>query len=612
MKKDVRMVSFDRDDDLEGLHPEDSIEELTKLISFICGDEIRLPKSPEALHAISRFLSNVKIKREKKEEVELSYEQFNELLLLFNQTRIQRSFFDFFFLRRNLLKSEIPAVGEISDSITFEGVIDGVKVFRGFALLCFGNFRSAFEALSKEKNPRRFMEHLHPWCDDSNERLDYFRKRKPPLVDSHEQSNLISRDETWYLGYLSSDLANAEYARVTCIRGKIAGRSLEDTLKGVKEDVAKIVGDTWLSITEDHIKAYKENIEILSENADKLRNAIDEARNKGKRNTIKYLTWDYMDVYVATSMRYQWDFEETHDVVQKIFDDKKSGLRGLPIRWFDPTQSFDTNPIDKGLLEGLMLKRAQCTIYMVQESDTFGKDSELAATLAQGKPVIAYITKISDGEIPAMVKKFKSRPLKYFRQRLLALKAEVFDKPDNRRSIIEKLRATSFLKAIKSEKDFFTLVRELQTVFDDYFEKDDLHFALVGDDEDTFKKENSEKLNLASHFLAVAEAVAADIRANTIARRHPLSLQVNLETGVANGVLVARSIEECSKLLYDIIVNRMSFNISVVKDQKKQPLSTVLEERETGSRFRVVTKNQALTNSFWNFYLEEEKNKREG
>ena len=38
-----------------------------------------------------------------------------------------------------------------------------------------------------------------------------------------------------------------------------------------------------------------------------------------------------------------------------------------------------------------MLRRATCTIYLAQENDTLGKDSELASTLAQGKPVIAFI-----------------------------------------------------------------------------------------------------------------------------------------------------------------------------------------------------------------------------
>src|SRR5207249_585684 len=37
---------------------------------------------------------------------------------------------------------------------------------------------------------------------------------------------------------------------------------------------------------------------------------------------------------------------------------------------------------------------AQCTVYSVQDTDTLGKDSELAATLAQGKPVIAFVPTI--------------------------------------------------------------------------------------------------------------------------------------------------------------------------------------------------------------------------
>jgi hypothetical protein len=43
-----------------------------------------------------------------------------------------------------------------------------------------------------------------------------------------------------------------------------------------------------------------------------------------------------------------------------------------------------------------MLRRASCTIYLAQESDTLGKDSELASTLAQGKPVVAYIPDVTE------------------------------------------------------------------------------------------------------------------------------------------------------------------------------------------------------------------------
>ena len=66
-------------------------------------------------------------------------------------------------------------------------------------------------------------------------------------------------------------------------------------------------------------------------------------------------------------------------------------MAGLNLRFFDPTQSYMSNRVNKGLVESLMLKRAKCTVYSVQDTDTLGKDSELAATLAQGKPVIAYV-----------------------------------------------------------------------------------------------------------------------------------------------------------------------------------------------------------------------------
>ena len=49
-----------------------------------------------------------------------------------------------------------------------------------------------------------------------------------------------------------------------------------------------------------------------------------------------------------------------------------------------------------------MLKRAKCTIYLAGETETLGKDSELAATLAQGKTVIAYVPSLEDFD------KFKS------------------------------------------------------------------------------------------------------------------------------------------------------------------------------------------------------------
>jgi hypothetical protein len=112
------------------------------------------------------------------------------------------------------------------------------------------------------------------------------------------------------------------------------------------------------------------------------------------RNQDIYLTWDHMDVYFATSMRKPWEFTDLYDFVQYLM--KSPELDDLRISYFDPTQSYTKERVDKGLVESLMLKRARCTVYSVQDTDTLGKDSELAATLAQGKPVIAYVPTISE------------------------------------------------------------------------------------------------------------------------------------------------------------------------------------------------------------------------
>ena len=80
-----------------------------------------------------------------------------------------------------------------------------------------------------------------------------------------------------------------------------------------------------------------------------------------------------MDVYFATSMRKRWEYEDLFDFVAKLMS--RPELLELNIRFFDPTQSFDKNRINKGLVEALMLKRAACTVYSVQDTDTLGKDS---------------------------------------------------------------------------------------------------------------------------------------------------------------------------------------------------------------------------------------------
>lgn len=81
------------------------------------------------------------------------------------------------------------------------------------------------------------------------------------------------------------------------------------------------------------------------------------------RNEEIYLTRDHMDVYFATSMRKAWEFADLYDFISSLM--KRPAIQELKVRYFDPTQSYTGNRVDKGLVESLMLKRAKCTVYSV-------------------------------------------------------------------------------------------------------------------------------------------------------------------------------------------------------------------------------------------------------
>jgi hypothetical protein len=77
---------------------------------------------------------------------------------------------------------------------------------------------------------------------------------------------------------------------------------------------------------------------------------------------------------------------------------------------------------------------------------------------------------------------------------------------------------------------------------------------------------------------------------------HPLAMQVDLESGVANGLLIVRSSEQCSELLRRILTNNLKFTIENQGDY------WLLKEKISDSAFRVITKDEKLTNSFWNLW----------
>jgi hypothetical protein len=224
---------------------------------------------------------------------------------------------------------------------------------------------------------------------------------------------------------------------------------------------------------------------------------------------------------------------------------------------------------------------------MVQEGDTLGKISELASTLAQRKPVIAYVPVIDEDQY---TKKIKDYPLDFFERRFFDLMAaEIFDEEECQKDLkavddnYEKLIFDLFLPEVRK-----------------YKKKQPYRFWTEKEDE--FKNKIRKDFNKICRFLSIAEKHNFDKRAKTLISYHPLSIQVHLESGVANGVLVVRNVKDCAELMCKILTNKMEFEI--INEIREKCSFYNLKEKISGCPFRVVTSYKKLTNSYWNLYLE--------
>lgn len=510
------------DEEIKELNIKETKGFIRLIINFLCGRNYPNEYYTNLETEIGELLTNaIKLINKKG----LSYEQLNEILLLLKEERVGKDFFTFFF-------GESP--------ISIEGLIAGVVKFRGYSLLCFGNFRFAFKELI-HKNEDEINEKLFPFSESSENRKEKFENRCSKILEI----NQIEKENTWYNGELTGTTIEKDF---NTLKGPISGISRKSLVKFEKQLV-------------------------------KMGEDREEVKEKAKQNTDIYLTCDYMDVYLATSMRNKWEFEETYDFKERIFNDKK--IKSLKLRYFDPTQSICRNSRDKGLCEGLMLSRVLCTIYMAQESDSMGKDSELAATLAQSIPVIAYVPSY---ELNHYASKISNYPLYFFKRRILILQAE---------DIFSDSKCQKKLK--KYDPNYWTVITEFLDNLETFIEGQP--FLLWTEKEDEFKQNNSKNFKAVCKILAIAEIFNFDRRASLLGGRHPLCMQVDLRNGVSNGVLVVRKIEDCIQLLYNILTNQMEFSV-----QHERGDYTILKENISKCAFRVITDNERLTNSFWSLF----------
>lgn len=419
--------------------------------------------------------------------------QFNEILLCYGLDRIYNKIFFHFLVYGYYDEEEHPRPKFKS----YADIITGVDRFLKIAMLAYGNIKLAYSNLSKYSN--KMVEAIVNFSPrDKNEYL----KRNKPLKEIAP----ISDTNTYYLGHY------------------------------IKKEV------------EEKFKSDESNLLYGLE-----KKKCDSINFIGKQNYQAYLSFDHMDVYIATSMREKHEYIFVNHTAKKIFENKE--IKDLKLRHFDPTQASCDEPVDKGLIEALMLKRAKCLIYLAQETDTLGKDSELASTLAQGKTVVAYIPECNET---------------FFNEYLLDLELAYPDKSEFQR-IVNQLKIF--------EPSLWWSNKELREIFDNERETD---------------------MPLLKNTLFNAIKKTYDNRANKL-KYHPLSIQVNIQNGVANGLLIVRSIEDCAKLIKNIVLYDMSFDIEEKNINENRYL--YLKETISGSIFRVITGDKMLTNSFWNFYV---------
>ncbi len=353
--------------------PTDTRDRFLLALSKFLGVSPSRPDPVRALAVCPEWLFNESLNEVLKGDssLRLDAEKFNRLMLNCGRRMATDHFFEFFF----------KGISSIEE---FEVAVEN---YRKKAIWLYGNFRYAYKLLATSSKADFDGEIARTEQVDP---ADY-EAREP--FDDIEPIDLEDLD---LLGYISSGKIRDFELAVSLLDQLSGAPDIEAALSSFGAERRLKVSDTLTghgftlpgsenSITKQAIDELRQATRVaLAE----LVNRQDAAIAIGKRNTHRYLTLPHLDVYVATSMRDKKDFVSQHKFIAEVFSNPH--VSALKLRFFDPTLSYVDDRITKGLIEMLMLLRSQVTIYNAGTDDTFGKDSEVAATLAQGKPVIVY------------------------------------------------------------------------------------------------------------------------------------------------------------------------------------------------------------------------------
>lgn len=411
--------------------------------------------------------------------VQLNLEKFNQLTLASGRPIATQHFFDYFFAK----------VATIPD---FEAA---VEQFRIKAMWLFGNFKFAYKQLATAEIVKfqSLVKRTLPISDEE------FGKR-----DAFTDIELIPEADLGFLGYISGPHLDDMGIAITTLKlvaeqWEDRGAFLDRLGKEKQQKISSVLRSEGCKVLDTGVPVGDKSavVSVLSKLEAELngrRKRQVRAQEIGERNTQRYLALPYLDVYVATSMRSDEDYVNQRGFMENLFTNPH--VKDLKLRYFDPTASYVDDRIKKGIIECLMLRRARVTVYNAGPEDTMGKDCELAATLAQGKPVIVYVA---------------SEP--------------------------------RFVKVSGREKH-----------------------------------------------------VDMNKRAELFRANHPLGLQISARTGVAHGIIVVRTVDECAKMLRKVLLHDLEFSI------QHEGGNFRLVEKDTESILRVVTDDALLSHSFWTYF----------
>lgn len=370
------------------MNTEDLIEDLKKFFPASFTSESTFLKSLDAELMIDR------LSKMPKDPLHLT--NFNQLLHLNHEAGISSGAYKYYFQTEpknhpypvDKITKEMPILHERGISSPNQ-LLWGIKRFYIDGLLYWGDIRNAYRAL-RTKSFKEITEFFAAKRIQSE-----LMQQRGPVLPFHD----IPIDDRYLISEMAckayspaenpdtthiEDLLLAAYKKAG--RGRIRIAKLFDEQSVLAKEnpnqqyMLQLAAEEFM---DDEIKNETELLDRVKEIATRFKTAHDAAI----QNTRLYLSIvNELDVYVATSMRRRDDFRYMARDCHVIFNDEE--VKGYRARFFDPTMSAAQNHEDKGLIECLMVKCAKAVLYFAGESDSFGKDAEIAMAMSLGKPVI--------------------------------------------------------------------------------------------------------------------------------------------------------------------------------------------------------------------------------